>query len=257
MKHQILFSLLALLFCGCITSKKTSNTKKFKNTTSKSTICRPENKAALDSLLSCKTSYDSLFNHVQKENSELKGFLDYKYELFRTPNNKAIAYATSNNAAVKAIFENLSNISPVDFVVQLRGIRGRIVIQADRFFIGPHYENRPNTFPEKWITREHLGVLLELTKVPVTNFVLEINSTSSVSDLAEKHFRPENRVSIIGAIASQLLWEYYIRKLGVTIPYYVPGGPSLLTPISQWYESGTPESELQSFINKYASTIKH
>ncbi len=252
MKKYFLLCALPLIFCACTNRKKTLK----EPPSAYHGIVKKTNESLLKSLLLHKTSNDSIWALHEKNLNAPRGYYDYKYEMFVTPNKKKFVYATSDNAKFKKLLTSLPNISPVDFIVELTTFKGKVIAETDLFFNGSQFEDRLPTFPNNWVNRTNLGTLLELCKVAAPSANFDINSSMSPID-SYINFKehPRNLEAVVGLIASQVIRLYYLSKLKLKLPYPSNGRDANIMPlVEEWYKSGAPESALQSYIDKYKAS---
>jgi len=213
MKKMICIVLVAILFFECNSTKidKSVLKEKFKP------MHNNETSLILDSLLKLKTSYASVLLQREKNLRLERGHCDCKFQIYTTVNQKKVAVGTSDNNAVMGLFDNITSISPIDFVVKLRSLKGEIDIEGDEVYIGPNFAKLKNTFPDNWIKREHLSTLLELTKVPAPSITLKVNNLG-FWEYTYAHNNPRSLVGSVGLVAAEIITHYYLQKQNVKIP---------------------------------------
>ena len=107
--------------------------------------------------------YDSLMLYHKKDNKMiiddfnegLKHKIEksiYPVEVITLAGNHLVGFATSNNSKVEEVMNKLPNISPVEFLLELRNIEGEIKVSN-------------GTFPLDWIQREHFPLLFQLSEI--------------------------------------------------------------------------------------------
>ncbi len=209
---------LSILFTGII-SLMISQTRI--SAQSNSTRLR---QAILDSLEKQKMPY-AKFKEKYKPDMDLwkSAEASFPEEKIILANGAEATYRTTNNKKIREILSDLFELSPVDFLLAIRGIKGWVSIEPERV---------------SWVKKEDIPDLIKLAQVDIVT-----------PQVVQQYSRRMQQIHPI-PIPSTPPW-YYETPLGINaldlIHSYLDGIFPATTPsyesVKEWYNSGKPKEE--------------
>jgi len=185
--------------------------------------------------------YDSLMLYHKKDNKliidDFKEGLKHKVEKSTYPvevitlaGNHLVGFSTSNNSKVDEVMNKLPNISPIEFLLELRNIEGEIKVSN-------------GTFPLNWIQREHFPQLFQLADIDIKMPLIKMLSDSRLGGglYNESSLKNNSYVIIPGTCIGHtavIMMDSYANK--VNFPW---GSNEQLTKLKIWYDSGKTQDE--------------
>jgi hypothetical protein len=142
---------------------------------------------------------------------------DFPRELVKMQNGTTAICQTSNNTRVKALLAKLLSMSPVDFLLETRGIEGKIIIDP--------------ASPVTWVKKEDIPLLMKLTSV--SDITLDIKQWDPLSNEQmpyADYFKTPMGINALGLINTYICGMF---------PSVTPSYES----IKHWYESGKPKED--------------
>lgn len=126
------------------------------------------------------------------------------------------SYSTSDNNKTKALLTKLFSISPVDFLLGMRGIEGVITIKATKV---------------SWVKREDIQELIKLVNINI--ITPEIKQYDLMNDRRKTPLKPTYIKTPLGINALNLI-QNYLNEI------FPSGDTPSYQSVKDWYDSGKP-----------------
>ncbi|MBN1108984.1 MAG: hypothetical protein JXR66_00270 [Bacteroidales bacterium] len=227
-KIMILFLVFGLACTSKLQNEKSVNGNSLRN---------KKLTAVYDSLLKQHKDYKLIIQEFEEGLSSQQENNSYNIEVITLADGKIVSFATSDNRKVKETLQRLPDISPVEFLIQLRNIRGEIKIQREAVADG-------------WIRREHFSGLLELAETDVPFPMIKLlTGPPAGSDCLQKECLLRSSYAethITTGYEALHLMRVYLKVGG--------GYPSSLrndlTLMREWYNSGKTREEYRKMLDE-------
>ncbi|HPF03436.1 MAG TPA: hypothetical protein PLV06_11515 [Bacteroidales bacterium] len=233
MKKVFIFFLLFSIAC----TSKLQNGK----SVSGSVFINKKLTAVYDSILQQHKDYKLILNEFEEGLSSQKENNGYAIEVLTVSDGKILAFATSDNKKVKETVQRLPDISPVEFLIQLRNIRGEIKIQRD-------------LVAEGWIKRGHFPVLLELAETDVPFPLIKLlTGAPAGSDCLQKEclLKSSYAETHITTGYEAMHFMRVFLKVGGGYPSSLRNDLNLM---KEWYYSGKPREDYKEMLDERMGT---